>query len=319
MLLHCPSCSLRSGSLGGTLERALDYGPYGESLGTDWAATSAPAARKLFIGKEKLKSDDTELYDFGARRYDPALPRWTSVDPLAGKYPGISPYAYCAGNPVSRVDSNGKDIWEINNQGKIVNHLQDDTKDAFYMVDKKGNLIEGKEIVFEYGTIEKYQSQFYDEERKTFDWYIVRGDQNGTYLFEFFANNTSIEFSQLLLGQKGESGLNIISTSHEESCERAFRFLFDNQYKNGYFIRGHIHNHPSDSAFPSGLLDGTKDIAVSRHVTDHSINNGSGIPTFRIYLPGKNQYIEYNQNSSVYDFPDAVIKYNVLPELIITP
>ena len=84
-------------ALGGTLERTLDYGPFGESLGTDWAATSAPAARKLFIGKEKLKSDDTELYDFGARRYDPTLPRWTSVDPLARKYPGISPYAYCAG------------------------------------------------------------------------------------------------------------------------------------------------------------------------------------------------------------------------------
>ena len=105
--------------LGGTLERTLDYGPYGESLGTDWAATSAPAARKLFIGKEKLKSDDTELYDFGARRYDPALPRWTSVDPLAGKYPGLSQYAYCAGNPVCVVDPNGEAWYIIDIEGYI--------------------------------------------------------------------------------------------------------------------------------------------------------------------------------------------------------
>ena len=104
-------------SLGGTLERTLDYGPYGESLGTDWAATSAPAARKLFIGKEKLKSDDTELYDFGARRYDPALPRWTSVDPLAGKYPGISPYAYCAGNPITLIDPEGTDWYRNRTTG----------------------------------------------------------------------------------------------------------------------------------------------------------------------------------------------------------
>ena len=38
-----------------------------------------------------------------------ALPRWTSVDPLAGKYPGISPYAYCAGNPINVVDPDGRD------------------------------------------------------------------------------------------------------------------------------------------------------------------------------------------------------------------
>ncbi|MBR5175303.1 MAG: hypothetical protein IKW89_05170, partial [Bacteroidales bacterium] len=104
-------------SLSGALERTLDYGPYGESLGTDWAATSAPAARKLFIGKEKLKSNDTELYDFGARRYDPALPRWTSVDPLAGKYPGISPYAYCAGNPITLIDPEGKDWYRNRTTG----------------------------------------------------------------------------------------------------------------------------------------------------------------------------------------------------------
>ena len=30
---------------------------------------------------------------------------WLSVDPLADKYPGISPYAYCNWNPVKYVDS----------------------------------------------------------------------------------------------------------------------------------------------------------------------------------------------------------------------
>ena len=32
-----------------------------------------------------------------------------SVDPLAEKYPNISPYAYCAGNPVNAVDPDGMD------------------------------------------------------------------------------------------------------------------------------------------------------------------------------------------------------------------
>ena len=31
-----------------------------------------------------------------------------SVDPLADKYPWISPYAYCGWNPISRIDPDGK-------------------------------------------------------------------------------------------------------------------------------------------------------------------------------------------------------------------
>lgn len=35
---------------------------------------------------------------------------WLSVDPLADKYSSISPYAYCAWNPINLVDPNGKKI-----------------------------------------------------------------------------------------------------------------------------------------------------------------------------------------------------------------
>ena len=37
---------------------------------------------------------------------------WLSVDPMADKYPNISPYAYCAWNPVKLVDPDGND-WYI--------------------------------------------------------------------------------------------------------------------------------------------------------------------------------------------------------------
>lgn len=36
---------------------------------------------------------------------------WLSVDPMAGKYPGISPYAYCAWNPVKLVDPDGREMF----------------------------------------------------------------------------------------------------------------------------------------------------------------------------------------------------------------
>jgi uncharacterized protein RhaS with RHS repeats len=36
-----------------------------------------------------------------------ASARWISVDPLASKYPGVSPYTYVRNNPLSRVDPDG--------------------------------------------------------------------------------------------------------------------------------------------------------------------------------------------------------------------
>ena len=43
-----------------------------------------------------------------ARHYHPTLSLWLSVDPMADKYPGVSPYAYCGNNPVRLVDPNGE-------------------------------------------------------------------------------------------------------------------------------------------------------------------------------------------------------------------
>ena len=60
-------------------------------------------------GKER---DSETGYDyFGARFFWSALGHWLSVDPLADKYPGISPYAYCAWNPIKYLDPDGR--WSV--------------------------------------------------------------------------------------------------------------------------------------------------------------------------------------------------------------
>ena len=62
-----------------------------------------------FTGKEK--DEETGYGYFGARYMDHELmTMWLSVDPMADKYPSISPYAYCAWNPVKLVDPDGKEI-----------------------------------------------------------------------------------------------------------------------------------------------------------------------------------------------------------------
>ncbi len=60
---------------------------------------------------------------------------WLSVDPMADKYPGVSPYTYCGDNPVRLVDPNGEfpieTIWDLANVvydvgAAVVNHIKGD-------------------------------------------------------------------------------------------------------------------------------------------------------------------------------------------------
>ena len=72
-----------------------------------------------FTGKEK--DAETGYGYFGARYMDHELmTMWLSVDPMADKYPGISPYAYCAWNPIILVafDVNEIDFDKMDNMYK---------------------------------------------------------------------------------------------------------------------------------------------------------------------------------------------------------
>jgi len=62
-------------------------------------------AQYSFTGK--IKDAETGYNYFGARYYDSGLSVWLSVDPLSDKYPTLSPYTYCANNPIMMVDPDG--------------------------------------------------------------------------------------------------------------------------------------------------------------------------------------------------------------------
>jgi len=100
-------CSVRvvTDARGEVLERN-DYSGFGKRL----ASSAGSANRYRFSGKEEQGFAGVPWQDFGARMYDPDLARWTTPDPLADKYPGISPYVYCNDNPVNIVDTDGEAI-----------------------------------------------------------------------------------------------------------------------------------------------------------------------------------------------------------------
>ena len=64
----------------------------------------------LFAFSAKERDVETGLSYFGARYYSSDLSIWLSVDPMSDKYPSMSPYVYCADNPVKCVDPNGEEV-----------------------------------------------------------------------------------------------------------------------------------------------------------------------------------------------------------------
>ena len=98
-----------------------DYYPFGGRWddGSGHGGTIAATDNRYALGgKERQTMSRMGMYlaahesllDFGARFYDPATAIFLQQDPLAEKYYNISPYAYCANNPVNFVDPDGRDF-----------------------------------------------------------------------------------------------------------------------------------------------------------------------------------------------------------------
>ena len=90
----------------GTIEQVSHYYPFGGLMGESRDITSTHRYR--YNGKELDRMHGLDWYDYGARHYDASIGRWMCVDPLAEKYHGISPYAYCANNPTNAFDPDGR-------------------------------------------------------------------------------------------------------------------------------------------------------------------------------------------------------------------
>ena len=93
-----------------SIKETINYYPFGSEMRMEAPAllTGGTSHPFRFTGKELDKVNSLNMYDFGARWYDVAgVPMWTSIDPLAEKYYNVSPYAYCAGDPVKYIDNKG--------------------------------------------------------------------------------------------------------------------------------------------------------------------------------------------------------------------
>lgn len=91
-------------NLDGEVSQHIEYVPFGEVFIEERNNTwNTPY---LFNAKEF--DEETGMYYYGARYYEPRLSLWMTVDPMEENLPSSSTYSYAANNPIRFIDMEGK-------------------------------------------------------------------------------------------------------------------------------------------------------------------------------------------------------------------
>ncbi|OAV43661.1 hypothetical protein A3850_003735 [Lewinella sp. 4G2] len=83
------------------------YYPFGMEMRGAWndSQTGVDDNRYRYNGKEL--NEDLGLYAYGFRYYDPAIGRFTGVDPISDQFPHVSTYNYAENEPIANIDLHG--------------------------------------------------------------------------------------------------------------------------------------------------------------------------------------------------------------------
>jgi RHS repeat-associated protein len=120
-------------SRGAVIDQVNNYYPFGMEYGEEAEDQNEVTYQNhLYSGKEFDNKFQMNSYDFRARTYSVDVPVWRTPDPMSEKYYSISPYAYCANNPISIIDPNGEDLIKV-----IVPANADASKTKAILVDSK--------------------------------------------------------------------------------------------------------------------------------------------------------------------------------------
>lgn len=202
---------------------------------------------------------------------------WLSVDPMADKYPNVSPYAYCAWNPVKLIDPDGRDWYDLLEDGTLVRNEEKSEEyqntDVIWSVHNK---VLSKEL--SRGTLSEQKRGRLGEFVGS-HVYLNGSRSENVDVFTFCADNSNVEFSLMeFAGDDPTAKATVLTTSH---TERHVEVPSTDDYGTAYAkmhssnLVSHLHNHIGNTK-PSGD-DYTGDISFRK--TINNLRSASGIDT----------------------------------------
>jgi RHS repeat-associated protein len=114
------------------LIQADDYYPGGLTFNS-YQRSFSKANNYKYNGKEL--QEETQLYDYGARFYDPALMRFSTIDPMSAERDWLTPYNYVQNNPILRIDPTGMIDDYYNRDGEYL-YTDNKTTDYIKIIDQ---------------------------------------------------------------------------------------------------------------------------------------------------------------------------------------
>ena len=211
------------------------YYPYGGLM----AATTTEGNQPYkYSAKELDRENGLDLYDSQARHYDPIIPRTTTMDPLAEKYYSLSPYTWCAGNPLRYIDFDGRDNYQVDSLGYIsliqknsdafdrIYAISDQTTPNYINVDKSFMASEKTEMI-------KQKSSLYGNGKVKVSTYCGV-DANQVYYF--MRDHTLVEWTLV--------NNTYIGTCHDRNKDATASYLFEELINNNQAISEMRHIHP---------------------------------------------------------------------------